>query len=161
MIRRGFPDCPPGQYNPIGFYAGMRGRIPYSSRGCEPPAPLLFFFRKKKRRGRKEKTWPTDAQEKNTSNLFRPICLRLRSPWGRPPLEERGYAPFFTPHVGNKSCKIFGAIVRNSAYQPGSVSFSRATSALTRVVYLSDHPNCTIRWGLPVLRRRALSIKIR
>ena len=124
------------------------------------PHPLFSFSRKRKEGGEK-KSLANRRTGKEHIEFFCPICLGLRSPWGRPPLEERGYAPFFTPHVGNKSCKIFGAIVRNSAYQPGSVSFSRATSALTRVVYLGAHPNCTIRWGLPVLGRRALSIKIR
>ena len=149
-------------YGSIGFCVGMRGRNLYSYCAGAAPAPPLSFSCVKKKEGGERKSLIQQTHGKRTRRIFLSYPLEIAiAPWGRPPLEERGYAPFFTPHVGNKSCKIFGAIVRNSAYQPGSVSFSRATSALTRVVYLGAHPNCTIRWGLPVLGRRALSIKIR
>ena len=137
--------------------AGMRGMSPrfYSSAfrslssdvsvcGAPPRAPIapmwrphpLFSFSRKRKEGGEKKKPGQQTRRKRTRRIFLSYQLEI------------AIAPK-------------GALVRNSAYLPESVSFSRATSALTRVVYLSDHPNCTIRWGLPVLRRRALSIKIR
>ena len=135
--------------------AGMRGMSPrfYSSAfrslssdvsvcGAPPRAPIapmwrphpLFSFSRKRKEGGEKKKPGQQTHGKRTHRIFLSYLLRI------------ALAPK-------------GAIVRNSAYQPGSVSFSRATSALTRVVYLGAHPNCTIRWGLPVLGRRALSIE--
>ena len=97
---------------PIGLHAGMRGTTPRADCACEAPrTPSFFFVREKERWGRKKKPSPTDAQEKDTSHKRNPIQPRSA----------------LTPK---------GAIVRIYAYQLGSVSFSRATSALTRVSVL-------------------------
>ena len=138
----------------IGDCAGMRGMSPrfYSSafralsglRWCAGHNPVFllrqcgartpsFPFLEKEKRGEKRKSLNQQTRRKRTRRI----------------------KAFYPP-----KCALApkGAVVRNSAYLPRSVSFPRATSALTRVVYLSDHPSCTIRWGLPVLGRRALSI---
>ena len=58
--RRGFPDCPAGQYNPIGYCVGMRGMTPRAGCACEAPrTPSFFFVREKERRGRKKKPYGT------------------------------------------------------------------------------------------------------
>ena len=103
-------------------------------RQCGARTPSFPFLEKEKR-GEKRKSLANRRTEKEHIKFFCPICLGLRSPWGRPPLEERGYAPFFTPHVGNKSCKIFGAIVRIYAYLTGKrVLFPRYERANARSI---------------------------
>ena len=139
----------------IGDCAGMRGMSPrfYSSafralsglRWCAGHNPVFllrqcgartpsFPFLEKEKRGEKRKSLANRRAGKEHVESF--LSYQPRS----------AIAPK-------------GALVRNIAYLLRSVSFPRATSALTRVVYLGDHPNCTIRWGLPVLGRRALSIE--
>ena len=112
----------------------MRGTTPRPYAANVAPAPLLFLFQKKKRRGRKEKALTHRRAGKEHVESRKPYQLEI------------ALAPK-------------GAIVRNSAYLLRSVSFSRATSALTRVVCLGAHPSCTIQHGLPALRRGALSIE--
>ena len=119
---------------PIGYYVGMRGRNLYSYCACAAPAPPLSFSCVKKKDGGERKSLNPQTRRKRTRRIKGTLSNR-------------------------DSARAKGAIVRNSAYLPGRVSFSRATGALPRVVYLSDHPSCTIKCGLPVLGRRALSIE--
>ena len=66
----------------------MRGTPPASLLNlCHSRTPSFFFVREKERRGRKKKPYATFPAGVG----------------GYPPLEERGCAPFFVPHRGNKT----------------------------------------------------------
>ena len=87
-----------------------RGLITAVSR----PHPFFSFFGKRKEGGEKKKQ-SQQTRRKRTRRIKGTLSNR-------------------------DSARAKGAIVRNSAYLPGSVSFSRATSALTRVSILERSP---------------------
>ena len=100
---------------PIGLSVGMRGITPRAGCACEAPAPRLSFSCVKKKDGGERKSLANRRAGKEHVESRKPYQLEI------------AIAPK-------------GAIVRNSAYLPGSVSFSRATGALTRVSILERSP---------------------
>ena len=85
-------------YGSIGFCVGMRGRNLYSYCAGAAPAPPLSFSCVKKKEGGERKSLIQQTHGKRTRRIFLSYQLEIAiAPWGRPPLEERGCAPFFTP----------------------------------------------------------------
>ena len=85
-------------YGSIGFCVGMRGRNLYSYCAGAAPAPPLSFSCVKKKEGGERKSLIQQTHGKRTRRIFLSYPLEIAiAPWGRPPLEERGCAPFFTP----------------------------------------------------------------
>ena len=107
------------------WYAGDEPRGLFAA--VSRPAPHLSFSCVKKKDGGEKKKYDQQTRRKRTRRIKGTLSNR-------------------------DSARAKGAIVRNSAYLPGSVSFSRATSALTRVSILERSPKLYNQVWSPRLR---------